>query len=121
MTSPRSDETQPLLNNREQTSEVVVDEALEEESSQPIGPFRLFGSLLVDSIPGSYNVTLIAAVELMYATVILSYSLQNSIQAITILIAARLGPEELSVASVALMLAFVTGECWHDLYLYIFE
>jgi hypothetical protein len=36
--------------------------------------------------------------------------LQNSIQAVSILIAARLGPEELSVASVALMLAFVTGE-----------
>jgi hypothetical protein len=53
MTSPRSDETQPLLKNRvrrEQTSEVVV----EEESSQPIGQFSLFGSLLVDSIPGSY-------------------------------------------------------------------
>ena len=45
-----------------------------------------------------------------HQTVILSYSLQNSIQAVSILIAARLGPEELSAASVALMLAFVTGE-----------
>jgi len=56
-------------------------------------PLQLFGSLLADSIP-----------------VILSYMLQNSIQAVSILIAARLGPEELSAASVALMLAFVTGE-----------
>jgi multidrug resistance protein, MATE family len=36
--------------------------------------------------------------------------LQNSIQAVSILIAAQLGPDELSAASVALMLAFVTGE-----------
>jgi len=61
MTSPRFDETQPLLNNRvrrEQSSEVVVDET-QEESSQPIGQFKLFGSLLVDSIPGSYMLLLL--------------------------------------------------------------
>jgi len=57
------------------------------------GSLRLFRSLLFDSVP-----------------VILSYTLQNSIQAVSILIAARLGPAELSAASVALMLAFVTGE-----------
>ena len=62
MTSPRFDETQPLLNNRirrEQTPEVVVDET-QDESSQPIGQsFRLFGSLLVDSIPGIYMLLLL--------------------------------------------------------------
>ena len=98
MNSPHSDETHPLLlNTQEQVSEALVDEA-QEDSTQHSGQFRLFCSLLVDSIP-----------------VILSYSLQNSIQASTILITARLGPEELSVASVALMLAFVTGESITDM------
>ncbi|KZP31569.1 MATE efflux family protein [Athelia psychrophila] len=64
-----------------------------------VGDVKVFGSLAKDSIP-----------------VILSYMLQNSIQAVSILIAARLGPAELSASSVALMLAFVTGEslspCW---------
>ena len=56
MTSPRCDETQPLLNNcvRQAQTEIAVDEA-QEEISQPMGQFRLFGSLLVDSIPGSYT------------------------------------------------------------------
>ena len=61
MTSPGSDETQPLLNNRARREQVLVhvpvDEAQEledSESSHPIGQFRLLGSLLVDSIPGSY-------------------------------------------------------------------
>ncbi|KAF7317752.1 MATE efflux family protein [Mycena kentingensis (nom. inval.)] len=52
----------------------------------------LLWSLLSDSIP-----------------VILSYILQNSIQTSSILIAGRLGPDELSVSAFALMLAFVTG------------
>lgn len=122
MTSPRSDETQPLLDNRarqEQISDVVVDEAADEESSQPISQFRLVVSLLVDSIPGSYKLPS-SQPETYGITVILSYSLQNSIQATAILIAARIGPEELSVASVALMLAFVTGEKKFYLW-YIFE
>ncbi|KAJ7460689.1 MOP flippase [Mycena latifolia] len=54
----------------------------------------LFWSLLRDSIP-----------------VILSYVLQNSIQTVSILIAGRLGPDELSVSAFSLMLAFVTGWC----------
>lgn len=56
--------------------------------------FKLFKSLLVDSIP-----------------VILSYTLQNSIQTVSVIIAGRLGPDELSVAAFSLMLAFVTGWC----------
>lgn len=60
---------------------------------QPPSDFSLFCSLLFDSIP-----------------VILSYTLQNSLQAVSILIVAQLGPAEFSAASVALMLAFVTGE-----------
>ncbi|KAJ6561192.1 MATE efflux family protein [Mycena vulgaris] len=54
----------------------------------------LFWSLLRDSVP-----------------VILSYVLQNSIQTVSILIAGRLGPDELSVSAFSLMLAFVTGWC----------
>jgi len=41
--------------------------------------------------------------------VIFSYILQNSIQAVSISIVARLGSAELSVAAFSLMLAFVTG------------
>jgi hypothetical protein len=44
-----------------------------------------------------------------YLTVILSYILQNSIQTVSIVVAGRLGPHELSVAAFSLMLAFVTG------------
>ncbi|KAJ6485806.1 MOP flippase [Mycena sanguinolenta] len=43
--------------------------------------------------------------------VILSYILQNSIQTISVLIAGRLGPNELSVSAFSLMLAFVSGWC----------
>ncbi|KAF5345123.1 hypothetical protein D9757_013876 [Collybiopsis confluens] len=56
-------------------------------------PVKFLFSLLVDSIP-----------------VILSYTLQNSIQTISIVITGRIGPHELSVAAFSLMLAFVTGE-----------
>ncbi|CAA7265227.1 unnamed protein product [Cyclocybe aegerita] len=56
--------------------------------------FELFKSLLLDSIP-----------------VILSYILQNSIQTASIIIAGRLGPNELSVAAFSMMFAFVTGWC----------
>jgi hypothetical protein len=82
-----------------------------ERGVQPPGDFRLFCSLLVDSIPGLSFPQLERYSDLTEDfTVILSYMLQNSIQAVSILIAARLGPNELSAASVALMLAFVTGE-----------
>ncbi|KAH9939828.1 MATE efflux family protein [Amylocystis lapponica] len=57
-------------------------------TAQPFGP--LFSSLLVDSVP-----------------VILSYVLQNSIQAVSVLVAGRLGPHELSAAAFSLMLAMV--------------
>ncbi|KAJ7746753.1 MOP flippase [Mycena maculata] len=62
----------------------------------PADPGRgfLFWELLRDSLP-----------------VILSYILQNSIQTTSILIAGRLGPDELSVSAFSLMLAFVTGWC----------
>ncbi|KAM5538601.1 hypothetical protein V8D89_007630 [Ganoderma adspersum] len=54
----------------------------------------LFSSLLIDSIP-----------------VILSYVLQNSIQTVSVLVAGRLGPDELSAAAFSLMLAMVLGWC----------
>ncbi|KAJ7065323.1 MATE efflux family protein [Mycena amicta] len=54
----------------------------------------LLWSLLRDSIP-----------------VILSYILQNSIQTSSVIVAGRLGPDELSVSAFAQMLAFVTGWC----------
>ncbi|KAJ7027903.1 MOP flippase [Mycena alexandri] len=70
----------------------------EVESNEPHVPIKpdafLFWSLLLDSTP-----------------VILSYILQNSIQTVSILIAGRLGPDELSVSAFSLMLAFVTGWC----------
>ena len=73
--------------------------------------FALFGSLLLDSIPGE---SLVPSDELNnFSTprsVILSYILQNSIQTTSIIVAGRLGPDELSVAAFSLMLAFVTGE-----------
>ncbi|KAI0632529.1 MATE efflux family protein [Trametes polyzona] len=43
--------------------------------------------------------------------VILSYVLQNSIQFVAVLVAGRLGPEELSAAAFALMLAMALGWC----------
>ena len=44
--------------------------------------------------------------------VILSYTLQNSVQTVSVVIVGRLGPDELSAAAFSLMLAFVTGACW---------
>ncbi|KAL5532735.1 ERC1_1 [Sanghuangporus sanghuang] len=55
---------------------------------------KLVISLFVDSVP-----------------VILSYILQNSIQTVAVLVAGRLGPEELSASAFSYMLAFVTGWC----------
>ena len=43
--------------------------------------------------------------------VILSYVLQNSIQTVAVLVAGRLGPDELSAAAFSLMLAMVLGKC----------
>lgn len=74
--------------------------------------FRLFVTLFYESVPGKF----ICTVQLLnsYQTkpnspVILSYILQNSIQTVSIAVAGRLGPHELSVAAFSLMLAFVTG------------
>ncbi|KAF7309468.1 hypothetical protein MIND_00317600 [Mycena indigotica] len=67
---------------------------VELETTGTPGLTALSWSLLRDSIP-----------------VIVSYILQNSIQTASILIAGRLGPDELSVAAFAQMLAFVTGWC----------
>lgn len=103
-------ETEPLLPHNGNTDH----DAEAERSLQPPGDIRLFCSLLIDSIPGLSFFEFYSIkpdeVLLNIPTVILSYMLQNSIQAVSILIAARLGPGELSAASVALMLAFVTGE-----------
>ncbi|KAJ7600375.1 MOP flippase [Mycena floridula] len=90
-------ETDPLLEAADNVSILSSSprgiEAPPEIPGKP-AEFELVTELVVDSIP-----------------VILSYILQNSIQTVSILIAGRLGPEELSVAAMALMLAFVTGWC----------
>ncbi|KIK65106.1 hypothetical protein GYMLUDRAFT_384287 [Collybiopsis luxurians FD-317 M1] len=110
---PSSVETDPLLPKvtpstsdqdveTQWTSSSAIDDAcLEEEGCirqfgdiKAESKLKLFFSLLVDSIP-----------------VILSYTLQNSVQTISIVITGRLGPHELSVAAFSLMLAFVTGWC----------
>jgi len=96
-----SDERSPLLSSFNTT---LFDASLQSEGNFPqqegvnqeLGvvefDFRLFVSLLYDSVP-----------------VILSYILQNSVQTVSIVVAGRLGPHELSVAAFSLMLAFVTG------------
>ncbi|KAL0954080.1 hypothetical protein HGRIS_005227 [Hohenbuehelia grisea] len=101
-----TDERQPLLPPHEQrqqadsersssSSDTLLPE--EVENQIPDGSklnLRLAWSLLVDAIP-----------------VILSYTLQNSIQATSVLVAGRLGPEELATSAFSVMLAFVTGWC----------
>ncbi|KZT00434.1 MATE efflux family protein [Laetiporus sulphureus 93-53] len=105
---PGSHESQPLLSTEEgpsssssTASTVASDPSPKlsatdlpdlEVASRAFGP--LFRSLLVDSVP-----------------VILSYVLQNSIQTVSVLVAGRLGPDELSAAAFALMLAMVAGWC----------
>ncbi|EPQ52991.1 MOP flippase [Gloeophyllum trabeum ATCC 11539] len=79
---PFAGETEPLLRNVRPSSDDGTTVA-----SPPAGE-----GLLTDSVP-----------------VILSYILQNSIQTASILIAGRLGPNELSIAAFSSMLAFVTG------------
>ncbi|KAJ7876263.1 MOP flippase [Mycena leptocephala] len=68
--------------------------AREADPLRPKPDAFLFWSLLRDSIP-----------------VILSYVLQNSIQTVSILIAGRLGPDELSVSAFSLMLAMIPRWC----------
>jgi multidrug resistance protein, MATE family len=72
---------------------------------------NLLLSLLVDSVPGQLHQSAFDCVKRSPSrhVVILSYVLQNSVQTISILIAGRLGPDELSAAAFSLMLAFVTG------------
>jgi len=53
MTSPDGNESQPLLNNRVRREQVAVHVPVN-DSEESIGQFRIFSSLLVDSIPGSY-------------------------------------------------------------------
>ncbi|KZV70010.1 MATE efflux family protein [Peniophora sp. CONT] len=44
--------------------------------------------------------------------VVFSYVLQHSVCTIAVVVAGRLGPEELSIAAFSLMLTFVTGKCF---------
>jgi hypothetical protein len=71
---------------------------------------NLTWSIFIDSLPGPFFLDSLFKTLLTSIPVILSYILQNSIQTISVLIAGRLGPDELSVAAFSLMLAFVTGE-----------
>ncbi|KAF8815439.1 MOP flippase [Phlegmacium glaucopus] len=103
-----SDERSPLLSNLTtnyhdptlvdplSSLSAEVDFPQQEGVNQDLGvvklDFKLFLALLYDSAP-----------------VILSYILQNSVQTVSIVVAGRLGPHELSVAAFSLMLAFVTG------------
>lgn len=115
------DETEPLLSALHRTSGSLTfnspSHTPESERAQPralTSKFSLCLALLVDAIPGNHPSNEFLdkkkTLKKIQNLVILSYSLQNSIQAVSVLIAARLGPEELSAASVALMFAFVTGE-----------
>ncbi|EIN06499.1 MATE efflux family protein [Punctularia strigosozonata HHB-11173 SS5] len=81
-----TNETEPLLTPTRESGSA-------DDGGQKQGRVKLFLALLGDSVP-----------------VILSYTLQNSIQTICILITGRLGPDELSAAAFSSMLAFVTGE-----------
>ena len=114
-----SDERSPLLSSLTTT---LFDASLQSEGNFPqqegvnqgrgVLDFRLFVTLFYESVPGKF----ICTVQLLNSyqtkpnsTVILSYILQNSIQTVSIAVAGRLGPHELSVAAFSLMLAFVTG------------
>jgi MATE family multidrug resistance protein len=116
-------ERTPLLAERSPTHDtrlvddtaasVVADDGIDESQHRdqtPISaPDHLFWSLLRDSIPGDFHLTARNPLSSDRDPVILSYILQNSIQTVSIVIAGRLGPDELSVAAFSLMLAFVTG------------
>jgi multidrug resistance protein, MATE family len=126
---PSSVETDPLLPKvapstsdqdveTQWTSSSAIDDAcLEEEGCirqfgdiKAESKLKLFFSLLVDSIPGKLPARRLESDPDQGKIVILSYTLQNSVQTISIVITGRLGPHELSVAAFSLMLAFVTGE-----------
>ncbi|KAJ7623576.1 MATE efflux family protein [Roridomyces roridus] len=93
---PPSNERDPLLPSRRlaQDGGLAGDQVAHERLDPK--PTYLFWSLLKASFP-----------------VIVSYILQNSIQTTSVLIAGRLGPDELSVSAFSLMLAFVTGDGSH--------
>lgn len=112
-------ERQPLLNVNKTATVVAVDER--RGSQQPNlddvpnsgntsrAQIRVFASLSADSLPGSSRNLLLLWLKPNKNAVILSYVLQNSIQTVAVVIVGRLGPDELSAAAFALMLAFVTG------------
>ncbi|KAN0088205.1 MatE domain containing protein [Tylopilus felleus] len=97
------DETSPLLRDPRYFLEQVINHhhaspeipIVPEEAgaTHRFGP-RLLASLLVDAIP-----------------VILSYTLQNSVQTAAIVVTGRLGPDQLSATAFSMMLAYVTGWC----------
>ncbi|KAH8082014.1 MATE efflux family protein [Cristinia sonorae] len=100
-----ADENQPLLRKKKPLntldiphsgpSSIAAVNLPDEAAGNSAKSFGAVGvDLFIDSIP-----------------VILSYILQNSIQAISVLIVGRLGPDELSAAALAIMFAFVTGMC----------
>jgi hypothetical protein len=70
------------------------------------GPSRV---LEVAAPPRPHGLREIANLSRNSIPVIFSYILQNSIQAASISVVARLGSGQLSVAAFSLMLAFVTG------------
>ncbi|KIK65104.1 hypothetical protein GYMLUDRAFT_240421 [Collybiopsis luxurians FD-317 M1] len=126
---PSSVETDPLLPKvapstsdqdveTQWTSSSAIDNACPEEEGciRQFGDIKaefklkLFFSLLVDSIPGKLPARRLESDPDQGKIVILSYTLQNSIQTISIVVTGRLGPHELSVAAFSLMLAFVTGK-----------
>lgn len=96
------------------SSTTLLEHPLPEVDDRQVGAvnfnFKLFVSLLWDSIPGITFDPHFLGLIYWSTTVILSYILQNSIQTTSIIIVGRLGPDELSVAAFSLMLAFVTGE-----------
>ena len=109
-------ETEPLLSTASRQSEAEIEASPQEGSNRHASHLnlKLFFSLLADSIPGQRPLIIWQNVDNPHrsVSVILSYTLQNSVQTVSIAIVGRIGPDELSAAAFSLMLAFVTGAWW---------
>ncbi|KZT63964.1 MOP flippase [Daedalea quercina L-15889] len=103
------DESSPLL--RQRNHDVVPSSSsLNESTIVGESPSVAATELPDPAIPAPTFGPLFASLALDSLPVILSYVLQNSIQTVSVLVAGRLGPDELSAAAFALMLAMV-GWC----------
>ncbi|KAF9529009.1 MOP flippase [Crepidotus variabilis] len=110
MATPSSPiESTPLLIERN-NSLITREGSSLSPSETVVYPFRALGA---SDDPAGGRLNLKDSVSLFHDSlpVILSYILQNSIQTTSVIVAGRLGPNELSVAAFSMMFVFVTGEC----------